>query len=81
MFAMMMPNSVKVNVVKQLARDSKALANWDHLYLNTYTTKFRGYIILKRKVSSNYWQFTVSNDITRCTFKMYEKEAKQCLIG
>lgn len=70
-------NLLKVNLAKQLARDSKALANWDHLYLNSYTTKFRGYIILKRKVSSNYWQFTVSNDITSCTFLMYEKEAKQ----
>jgi hypothetical protein len=72
----MMQNSVKVNVVKQLARDSKALANWDHLYLNTYTTKFRGYIILKRNISHNYWQYTVNDDITSCTFLMYEKEAK-----
>jgi len=71
-----MQNSVKVNPAKQLARESKTLANWDHLYLNSYTTKFRGYIILKRKVSSNYWQFTVCNDITSCTFLMYEKEAK-----
>ncbi len=77
MYAMMMQNFLKINLAKQLARDSKALANWNHLYLNTYTTKFRGYIILKRKVSSNYWQFTVSNDITSCTFLMYEKEAKQ----
>ena len=69
-------NSLKVNVGKQLARDSKALATWDHLYLNTYTARFRGYLIFKRKVSKNYWQFTVCNDITSCTFLMYEKEAK-----
>jgi hypothetical protein len=67
---------VKVNVAKQLARESKALANWDHLYLNTYTSRFRGYLIFKRKVSKNYWQFTVADDITSCTFLMYEKEAK-----
>ena len=69
-------NSLKVNVGKQLARDSKALATWDHLYLNTYTARFRGYLIFKRKISKNYWQFTVCNDITSCTFLMYEKEAK-----
>ena len=68
---------LKVNVAKQLARESKILANWDHLYLNTYTSRFRGYLIFKRKVSKNYWQFTVCNDITSCTFLMYEKEAKQ----
>jgi len=72
----MKQNSLKVNVAKQLARESKALTNWDHLYLNTYTAKFRKHIILKRNVSKNYWQFTVSNDITSCTFLMYEKEAK-----
>ncbi len=72
-----MQNSVKVNPAKQLARESKTLANWDHLYLNTYTARFRGYLIFKRKVSKNYWQFTVCNDITSCTFLMYEKEAKQ----
>jgi hypothetical protein len=76
-----MQNSVKVNLAKQLARESKALANWDHLYLNTYTGRFRGYLIFKRKVSKNYWHFTVCNDITSCTFLMYEKEAKQCQTG
>ena len=76
-----MQNSVKVNVGKQLARESKTLANWDHLYLNTYTTRFCGYLIFKRNVSKNYWQFTVCDDITSCTFLMYEKEAKQCQTG
>jgi hypothetical protein len=76
MYAMMMQNSLKINVGKQLARDSSSLANWDHLYLNTYTAYFRGYLIFKRRVTKNYWQFTVCNDITSCTFKMYEKEAK-----
>ena len=71
-----MQNSVKVNPAKQLVRESKTLANWDHLYLNTYTARFRGYLIFKRKVSKNYWQFTVCDDITSCTFLMYEKEAK-----
>ena len=77
MYAMTKQNSLKVSVAKQLAKDSRILANWDHLYLNTYTAKFRGCLIFKRKVSLNYWQFTVCNDITSYTFKMYEKEAKQ----
>jgi len=81
MFAMMMQNLVKVNVAKQLVRETKSLTNWDCISLNFYYLQHRGYDIYKRYISKNYWQFIVADDITRCTFKMYEKEAKQCRIG
>jgi hypothetical protein len=81
MFAMMMQNLVKVNVAKQLVRETKSLTNWDCISFNFYYLQHRGYDIYKRYISKNYWQFIVVDDITRCTFKMYEKEAKQCQIG
>ena len=75
MFAMMMQN-LKVSLAKRLARESKALANWENVVLDLYYSNFRGYKIYKRYISKNYWQFTVADDITQCTFLMYEKEAK-----
>ena len=47
---------------------------WENVVQDLYYLSFRGYNIYKRKISKNYWQFTVANDITSCTFKMYEKE-------
>jgi hypothetical protein len=81
MFAMMMPNFVKVNVAKQLVRDSKALANWETITFNFYYLQHKKIHIYKRYISKNYWQFIVADDITRCTFKMYEKEAKNAELG
>ena len=81
MFVMMMPNLVKVNVAKQLVRETRSLTNWETITFNFYYLQHRKFHIYKRYISKNYWQFIVADDITRCTFKMYEKEAKQCLIG
>jgi hypothetical protein len=81
MFVMMMQSLVKVNVAKQLVRETKSLTNWKAITFNFYYLQYRGYDIYKRYISKNYWQFIVADDITRCTFKMYEKEAKQCRIG
>ena len=73
---MMTISSLKVNNAKQLARRSKGLANWTLITYNFYYLQLDGYNIYKRKVSRNYWQFTIADDITSCTFQMYEKEAK-----
>ena len=81
MFAMMMQNFVKVNVAKQLVRDFVSLTNWEAITFNFYYLPYKKFHIYKRYISKNYWQFIVADDITRCTFKMYEKEAKQCRIG
>ena len=32
-------------------------------------------------ISLNYWQYTVTSDITHCTFKVYEKEANNAKLG
>ena len=72
----MMQNSLKVNNAKQLARKSKHLANWTLITFNFYHVQLNGYNIYKRNISKNYWQFTIADDITSCTFMMYEKEAK-----
>ena len=74
-------NILKINLAKQLARETKSLANWETVTYNFYYIKYKNYHIYKRNISSNYWQFIVADDITRCTFKMYEKEAKKCQTG
>ena len=76
MFVMMMQSLVKVNVAKQLVRETRSLTNWETITFNFYYLQHRKFHIYKRKVSYNYWQYTVNDDITSCTFKMYEKEAK-----
>jgi len=78
---MMMQNFVKVNVAKQLVRETKSLTNWEAITFNFYYLPYKKFHIYKRYISKNYWQFIVADDITRCTFNMYEKEAKQCRIG
>jgi hypothetical protein len=77
----MMQNLVKINVAKQLARESKHLASWSLITYNFYHLQHKGYNIYKRNISLNYWQFTVCDDITNCTFKMYEKEANNAKLG
>jgi hypothetical protein len=72
---MMMQNSLKTNAAKQLAAEIKYL-EWDQVTFNFYHKSFKGYNFYKRNISLNYWQYTVNDDITSCTFKMYEKEAK-----
>jgi hypothetical protein len=73
MFVIVMLN-LKINIAKGLAKESKYSSGWSHLFLNSYSVKFRGHYIIKRKIRKNYWQFTVANDITSCTFMMYEHE-------
>jgi len=72
---MMMQNFLKTNAAKQLAAEIKYL-EWDQVTFNFYHKSFRGYNFYKRNISLNYWQYTVVDDITSCTFKVYEKEAK-----
>ena len=73
---MMMPNSLKINLAKQLFRETRSLKDWETITFNFYHLQHKNFHIYKRNISSNYWQFIVADDITRCTFKMYEKEAK-----
>jgi hypothetical protein len=72
---MMMQNFLKTNAAKQLAAEIKYL-EWDQVTFNFYHKSFKGYNFYKRNISLNYWQYTVVDDITSCTFKVYEKEAK-----
>ena len=81
MYAMIMLYSLKINNAKQLARRSKRLANWTLITYNFYYLQLDGYNIYKRNISRNYWQFTIADDITSCTFQMYEKEAKNAKLG
>jgi hypothetical protein len=76
----MMQNLVKVNVAKKLAAEIKYL-EWDLVTFNFYHKTYKGYNFYKRNISLNYWQYTVTNDITHCTFKMYEKEANNAKLG
>ena len=78
---MIMLHSLKINNAKQLARRSKSLANWTLVTYNFYYLQLDGYNIYKRNISRNYWQFTIADDITSCTFQMYEKEAKNAKLG
>jgi uncharacterized UPF0146 family protein len=75
MYAMMMQNFLKTSAAKQLAAEIKYL-EWDQVTFNFYHKSFKGYNFYKRNISLNYWQYTVVDDITSCTFKVYEKEAK-----
>ena len=59
--------------MREFVKETK-LSHWENVVQDLYHLNFRGYNIYKRHISKNYWQFTVSNDITSCTFKMYEKE-------
>jgi hypothetical protein len=65
---------LKTKVMRDFVSLTKSLDQWENVVQDLYQLNFRGYNILKRKISKNYWQFTVANDITSCTFKMYEKE-------
>jgi hypothetical protein len=73
---MMMQNSLKINLAKQLVRETRSLKDWETITFNFYYLRYRNFNIYKRYISNNYWQFIVADDITRCTFKMYEKRAK-----
>ena len=80
MFAMMMQNLVKVSAEKKLVAENKYL-EWDQVTFNFYHKSFKGYDFYKRNISLNYWQYTVVDDITSCTFKVYEKRAKNAKLG
>ncbi len=73
MSAMMMRSLVKLSQAKRLARETKYF-KWELVTFNFYHLEYQGFNFYKRNLSKNYWQFTVSDDITSCTFKMYEKE-------
>jgi len=64
---------LKVNVLKKLAQQTKALP-WTNVTKDLYHLDYHGYSFLKRKISLNYFQFTVTDTVSSCTFKMYEKE-------
>jgi hypothetical protein len=76
----MMQNLVKISLAKQLAAEIKYL-EWDLVTFNFYHKTYKGYNFYKRNISLNYWQYTVTNDITHCTFKVYEKEANNAKLG
>lgn len=80
MFAIRMQNLVKISAAKQLAAEIKYL-EWDLVTFNFYHKTYKGYNFYKRNISLNYWQYTVTNDITHCTFKVYEKEANNAKLG
>ena len=80
MYAMMMQNFLKTNAAKQLAAEIKYL-EWDQVTFNFYHKSYKGYNFYKRNISLNYWQYTVVDDITSCTFKVYEKRAKNAKLG
>ena len=65
---------LKTKVMRDFVKETKSLDLWENVVQDLYHLSFRGYNIYKRKISKYYWQFTVANDITSCTFKMYEKE-------
>ena len=71
---------MKINLAKKLANEIKYL-QWDQVTFNFYHKSYKGYNFYKRNISLNYWQYTVTDDITLCTFKMYEKEAKNAKLG
>ncbi len=76
----MMPNSLKSKYIRQLAAEVRYL-EWELITFNFYYKHYKGYDFYKRNISLNYWQYTVVDDITSCTFKVYEKEAKKCQTG
>ena len=76
----MMPNLLKIKYIKQLDEEVKYL-QWELITFNLYHKSFKGLDFYKRNISLNYWQYTVVDDITSCTFKVYEKEAKKCQTG
>ena len=80
MYAMMMQNFLKTSAAKQLAAEIKYL-EWDQVTFNFYHKSYKGYNFYKRNISLNYWQYTVISDITSCTFKVYEKRAKNAKLG
>ena len=71
---------MKSSVAKKLAAEIKYL-EWDLITFNFYHKSYKGYNFYKRNISLNYWQYTVTDDITLCTFKVYEKEAKNAKLG
>ena len=76
----MMPNFLKIKYIRQLAAEVRYL-EWELITFNFYYKRYKGYDFYKRNISLNYWQYTVVDDITSCTFKVYEKEAKKCQTG
>ena len=75
-----MPNLLKIKYIRQLAAEVRYL-EWELITFNFYYKRYKGYDFYKRNISLNYWQYTVVDDITSCTFKVYEKEAKKCQTG
>ncbi len=71
----MMLNSLKIKYIRQLAAEVKYL-QWELITFNLYHKSYKGLDFYKRNISLNYWQYTVRDDITSCTFKVYEKRAK-----
>ena len=66
---------MKVRFAKTLVSQSKNL-QWENIAFDSYNISNLGYYLYKRKISLNYWRFTVSDGTTSCAFTMYEKEKK-----
>ena len=76
----MMPNFLKIKHIRQLTAEVRYL-QWELITFNFYYKHYKGYDFYKRNISLNYWQYTVTSDITHCTFKVYEKEANNAKLG
>ena len=71
---------MKTKLAKQLATKIR-YSEWEEITFNFYYKRYLGFDFYKRNVSLNYWQYTVKDDITHCTFLMYEKEAVNAKLG
>lgn len=66
-------NRLKTNYCKELTSKIK-YHKWEEVTYNFYYLSYNKLNFYKRKVSKNYWHFTVSDGIMSCSFKMYAKE-------
>jgi len=51
MFVMMMQNLVKVNVAKQLVRETRSLTSWETITLNFYYLQHKNFHIYIKDIS------------------------------
>lgn len=64
---------MKKSTAKSLASKLKN-KTWESLFINSHQISYGEFNLYRRKISTNYWQYTVSDGITSCTFQMYTKE-------
>jgi hypothetical protein len=66
-------NLLKIKETKKLVATLKN-HNWENVFLDSYLLYFLDYNIYKRKISPNYFRFTVTRNDETCSFTMYERE-------